>query len=68
VEGLFGFDANRARGLGFEFYNLFQHPSFGLPDNDMSNPSFGKFLIQRRRPPAECVLGAEVTGLPEWFG
>lgn len=43
-------------GLGFEFYNLFNHPNFGLPNIDMSNPSFGQILYTSQ--PATSVLGA----------
>ena len=43
-------------GLGFEFYNLFNHPNFGLPNSDMSNPSFGQILYTTQ--PATSLLGA----------
>jgi Carboxypeptidase regulatory-like domain len=43
-------------GLGFEFYNLFNHPNFGLPNDDMSNPSFGQ--ISYTTQPATSLLGA----------
>jgi hypothetical protein len=42
--------------LGFEFYNLFNHPNFGIPNGDMSNPSFGQILYTSQ--PATSLLGA----------
>ncbi len=43
-------------GFGFEFFNLFNHPNFGLPNSDMSNPSFGQILYTSQ--PATTILGA----------
>ena len=43
-------------GLGFEFYNLLNHPNFGLPNGDMSNASFGQ--ISYTSQPATSLLGA----------
>jgi hypothetical protein len=28
-------------GIGFQFFNFFNHPNFGPPDNHSSDPSFG---------------------------
>lgn len=43
-------------GLGFEFYNLFNHPNFGIPNEDISNTSFGHILYTSQ--PATGVLGS----------
>ena len=43
-------------GIGFEFYNVLNHPNFGLPNNDISNPAFGQILYTSQ--PPTTVLGA----------
>jgi len=32
---------NAMLGIGFQFFNFFNHPNFGLPEVDMSGPEFG---------------------------
>jgi len=31
----------RWENAGFQFFNFFNHPNFGLPEVDMSGPEFG---------------------------
>jgi hypothetical protein len=32
--------------LGFQFFNVFNHPNFGLPSNDIADPQFGEIFGQ----------------------
>ncbi len=41
--------------LGFQFYNVFNHPNFDNPINDVSNPAFG--TLQRTISPATTIYG-----------
>jgi len=45
-------------GIGFQFFNFFNHPNFGFPDNSSSDPatSFGK--ISYLQQPPTGILGA----------
>lgn len=43
-------------GIGFQFFNLFNHPNFGLPDNGISDPLFGQIFYTAQ--PATTILGA----------
>jgi hypothetical protein len=43
-------------GLGVQFFNFFNHPNFGLPDNNVSDPLFGQILYMEQ--PATTILGA----------
>ncbi|TMI53943.1 hypothetical protein E6H13_01850 [Candidatus Bathyarchaeota archaeon] len=51
---------NAMLGIGFQFFNFFNHPNFGLPEVDMSGPEFGAigYLDQ----PPTSVLGAGLGG------
>jgi len=42
--------------LGFQFFNVLNHPNFGLPDDSMSNPTFG--LIFYGNSPPTGILGS----------
>ena len=46
--------------LGFQFFNLFNHPNFDLPVNDVSNPSFG--TLQSQVNPPTSILGSFLGG------
>ena len=35
---------NATLGIGFQFFNLFNHPNFGFPDNFSSDPTFGEIF------------------------
>ena len=50
----------RWENAGFQFFNFFNHPNFGLPEVDMSGPEFGAigYLDQ----PPTSVLGAGLGG------
>ena len=47
-------------GIGFQFFNLFNHPNFSLPDNDISEPTLGQ--IQFLEQPPTSILGAGLGG------
>jgi hypothetical protein len=42
--------------IGFQFFNLLNHPNFGLPDNNISDPGFGQIFYMAQ--PATTILGA----------
>jgi hypothetical protein len=43
-------------GIGFQFFNLLNHPNFGLPDNNISDTGFGQIFYMAQ--PATSILGA----------
>jgi len=43
-------------GIGIQFFNFFNHPNFGLPDKNVSDPLFGQILYMEQ--PATSILGA----------
>ena len=47
-------------GIGFQFFNLFNHPNFAFPVNDTSNPLFGQTdaLVS----PPTSILGSFLGG------
>jgi hypothetical protein len=47
---------NCVLGVGFQFFNLLNHPNFGLPDNNISDPGFGQIFNMAQ--PATSILGA----------
>ena len=47
-------------GIGFQFFNFFNHPNFGPPDNYSSDPSFGE--IGTMEMPPTSILGAGLGG------
>jgi hypothetical protein len=46
---------NTVLGIGFQFFNFFNHPNFGSPDNYSSDPGFGQ--ISYLEQPATSILG-----------
>lgn len=46
---------NAVLGIGFQFFNLFNHPNFSLPDNGSSDQTFGQ--IQFLDQPPTGILG-----------
>jgi hypothetical protein len=42
--------------IGLQFFNLFNHPNFGLPDNWSSDASFGQIFYQEQSPTS--ILGS----------
>ena len=43
-------------GIGFQFFNLFNHTSFGFPAHNISDPTFGQ--ISSTEQPPTSILGA----------
>jgi hypothetical protein len=47
---------NGVLGVGFQFFNFFNHANFGFPDNWSSDGAFGQILYQEQSPTS--VLGS----------
>ncbi len=47
-------------GIGFQFFNFFNHPNFGLPDHSTSLPSFGMLVYTNQT--SSSLLGNGVGG------
>ena len=47
-------------GIGVQFFNFFNHPNFGSPDNDSSDPGFGE--VSTMEMPPTSILGAGLGG------
>jgi hypothetical protein len=47
---------NAGMGIGFQFFNLFNHPNFGFPDIFSSDQTFGQILGLEQ--PPTSILGA----------
>ncbi|MBV8478008.1 MAG: TonB-dependent receptor [Acidobacteria bacterium] len=47
-------------GIGFQFFNFFNHPNFGPPDNYSSDPGFGE--ISTMEMPPTSILGSGLGG------
>jgi hypothetical protein len=43
-------------GIGFQFFNFFNHPNFGFPDNQIQNQSFGQIFYLAT--PPTSLLGS----------
>jgi len=50
---------NAVLGIGFQFFNFFNHPNFGLPDNLSSDGTFGQILYLEE--PPTSILGAGIA-------
>ena len=48
-------------GVGFQFFNLFNHPNFGMPDNWSSDASFGQIFFQEQAPTS--ILGSGLANV-----
>jgi hypothetical protein len=51
---------NAVLGIGFQFFNLFNHPNFSLPDGSISDQTFGQ-ILNLEQPPTG-ILGAGLGG------
>ena len=51
---------NASLGIGFQFFNLFNHPNFGLPDNFSSDSLFGQIPYLQQAPTG--ILGSGLGG------
>jgi len=47
-------------GIGFQFFNFFNHPNFQTPDNGINDPTFG-LLVATAAPPTS-ILGSGLGG------
>ena len=45
--------------IGFQFFNLFNHPNFGGPDNWTSSPTFGQIFLLEQTPTS--ILGSGIA-------
>jgi len=52
---------NASLGIGFQFFNLFNHPNFDTPVNDISDQFFGQ--IQGQNAPDTTLMGNNPGGL-----
>ena len=43
-------------GIGFQFFNLFNHPNFAFPDPGLSSPFFGQVCCLEQ--PPTSILGS----------
>jgi carboxypeptidase family protein/TonB-dependent receptor-like protein len=48
-------------GIGFQFFNFFNHPNFGFPDPGLSSPTFGKVSGLEGSPTS--ILGSGFGGI-----
>lgn len=46
--------------IGFQFFNVLNHPNFGFPDNHISDPTFGQILYLQQSPTS--ILGSGLGG------
>ena len=51
---------NATLGVGFQFFNLLNHPNFGFPDPGLSSPTFGQILGLEQ--PPTSILGSGFGG------
>ncbi len=51
---------NASLGIGFQFFNLFNHPNFGFPDNFVSSPTLGQIFYLEQSPTS--ILGNGLGG------
>jgi hypothetical protein len=51
---------NAELGIGLQFFNFFNHPNFSLPDNSISDQTFGQILSVEQPPTG--ILGAGLGG------
>jgi hypothetical protein len=51
---------NVSLAIGFQFFNLFNHPNFGFPDNFVSSSTLGQIFYLERSPTG--ILGNGLGG------
>jgi hypothetical protein len=51
---------NAVLGIGFQFFNLFNHPNFRLPDGNLSDGTFGQITYMSQPPTG--ILGSGLGG------
>jgi Carboxypeptidase regulatory-like domain len=57
--GIHGWE-NAELGVGFQFFNLFNHPNFGFPDTASSDSTFGQ-IFNLEQPPTS-IVGSGIGG------
>jgi hypothetical protein len=51
---------NATFGIGFQFFNFFNHPNFGFPDTGLPSPGLG--MIGSLQEPPTSILGNDLGG------
>jgi len=51
---------NAVLGIGFQFFNVFNHPNFATPDNATSDETFGQIIVTSQ--PPTSILGSGLGG------
>jgi hypothetical protein len=51
---------NAVLGIGFQFFNFFNHPNFGMPDRSISDPTLGNIFYLAQ--PPTSVVGSGLGG------
>ena len=51
---------NGSLGIGFQFFNFFNHPNFGFPDAGLSSQTFGRIMYTEQ--PPTSILGSGFGG------
>jgi len=51
---------NAVLGIGFQFFNVFNHPNFATPDNVTSDGTFGQIFVTSQ--PPTSILGSGLGG------
>jgi len=55
---------NAMLGIGFQFFNLFNHPNFGFPDPGLSSSTFGQILALEQSPTGILGSGLGASASP----
>jgi hypothetical protein len=51
---------NAVLAIGFQFFNVFNHPNFATPDNGTSDGTFGQIVVTSQ--PPTSILGSGLGG------
>lgn len=53
---------NATLAIGFQFFNLFNHPNFGLPDSNIASSTFGQISYLEGKPSSVLGGGGSAIG------